>query len=200
MIPLPPSPSILPTHQLDSTVGHGALTSAPAATPGQPKRLPRMLLVDDNRINLRVLQVCMKKRGYPAISSAEDGLQAVNTYQELFSSTPSRAPDIVLMDISMPVMNGFEATRRIRKIESEHNSQLTSLPTPRSSLIIALTGLASVKDQREAFASGVDLYIMKPISIAKLSQLLEDWEANGKIIASRDVPHEALSAENRDDP
>ncbi|KAH6622176.1 CheY-like superfamily, partial [Boeremia exigua] len=139
----------------------------------------RILLVDDNTINLRLLQVGMKKRGYTAISSASDGLQAVNTYRTLLESSPPAPPDIILMDLSMPVMNGFEATRRIRDIEAEHNSTLPLSGSPHHSLIIALTGLASVRDQKEAYTAGVDSYIMKPVRFAKLTELLEDWTADG---------------------
>lgn len=135
----------------------------------------RILLVDDNAINLRLLQIGMKKHGYKSISSAADGLQAVNTYHSLLHSSPPAPPDIIFMDLSMPVMNGFDATRKIREIEAEHNSGVT---VPHHSLIIALTGLASMRDQKEAYTAGVDSYIMKPVNFAKLTKLLEDWTAD----------------------
>jgi signal transduction histidine kinase/CheY-like chemotaxis protein len=139
-----------------------------------------VLIVDDNTINLRLLQVGMKKRGYTSISSASDGLQAVNTYRTLLQSSPPAPPGIILMDLSMPIMNGFEATRQIREIEAEHNSRLAPSQAPLHSLIIALTGLASVRDQKEAYTAGVDSYIMKPVSFAKLTTLLEKWTIDGK--------------------
>jgi CheY-like chemotaxis protein len=146
-------------------------------------RAPRMLLVEDNHINLKLLQVFMKKRKYTAVTKAEDGLQAVEAYQTALNSTPSEPPDIILMDISMPIMDGFEATRRIREIELQYNYSLSANETPQNCLIIALTGLASDRDQKEAFRSGVDLYITKPVSFAKISKLLDNWEANGKTAA-----------------
>jgi signal transduction histidine kinase/DNA-binding NarL/FixJ family response regulator len=146
-------------------------------------RAPRMLLVDDNQINLKLLQVFMKKRKYTAVTKAEDGLQAVEAYQSALNNTPCEPPDIILMDISMPIMDGFEATRRIREIERRHNRSLSDNQTPQNCLIIALTGLASDRDQKEAFRSGVDLYITKPVSFAKVSKLLDNWEANGKTAA-----------------
>ncbi|KAG9200226.1 hypothetical protein G6514_007439 [Epicoccum nigrum] len=139
-----------------------------------------VLVVDDNTINLRLLQVGMKKRGYASVSSASDGLQAVNTYRTLLQSSPPVPPSIILMDLSMPIMNGFEATRQIREIETEHNSSLAPSQTPHHSLIIALTGLASVRDQKEAYTAGVDSYIMKPVSFAKLTTLLVKWTVDGK--------------------
>lgn len=78
----------------------------------------------------------------------------------------------------MPVLNGFEATRAIRQIEDE---RLTRSPekTTRPALIIALTGLASGRDQSEAFTSGVDLFMTKPVSFKEVGRLLDSWETNG---------------------
>ncbi|KAF3035909.1 hypothetical protein E8E12_002550 [Didymella heteroderae] len=149
------------------------LASATASQSSPPAS--RVLLVDDNAINLRLLQVGMKKRGYASISSASDGLQAVNTYRTLLHSVPTAPPEIILMDLSMPVMDGFEATRQIRKIEAEYNVHLRSSQAPQHSTIIALTGLASVTDQKKAYTAGVDSYIMKPVSFAKLTKLLESF-------------------------
>src|SRR5205085_71385 len=133
-------------------------------------------------------------RKYTAVTNAEDGLQAVNSYQHLLHQSPPEPPDIILMDISMPIMNGFEATRRIREIEREYREQLPPMQTPPSCLIIALTGLASGRDQSEAFTSGVDLYITKPVSFAEVSRLLDNWEANGGVTIADGVPHGAAVA------
>lgn len=151
----------------------------PPLKPNTSTRTQRVLLVDDNTINLRLLQVGMKKRGYTAISNAENGLQAVNIYRDLLHS--SSPPDITLMDLSMPIMNGFEATRQIREIEAERNAHLEEGQKPHHSLIVALTGLASIRDQKEAFTAGVDSYIMKPVSFAKLTKFLEDWTVDGAV-------------------
>ncbi|KAJ4379242.1 hypothetical protein N0V86_005287 [Didymella sp. IMI 355093] len=158
------------------------LACAASSLPALPAS--RILLVDDNAINLRLLQVGMKKRGYASISSASDGLQAVNIYRTLLHSFPSATPEIILMDLSMPVMDGFEATRQIRKIEAEYNTHLQPLQAPQHSMIIALTGLASVTDQKKAYVAGVDSYIMKPVSFAKLTKLLETWLTDSKVDAA----------------
>lgn len=81
-------------------------------------------------------------------------------------------------------MNGFEATRTIREIEQERGIfRATEGGTPTGgttpALIVALTGLASGRDQTEAFASGVDMYMTKPVSFKEVGQLLDNWEANG---------------------
>lgn len=74
-------------------------------------------------------------------------------------------------------MNGFEATRKIREIEAEYRGRFSDpMTTPPCSLIIALTGLASGRDQSEAFTSGFDLYLVKPISFREVGRLLDNWE------------------------
>ena len=104
----------------------------------------------------------------------------------------SNATPFSKLDISMPVMNGFEATRAIRKIEQgrgifhpsqdgDHASTSDDGPDPSSgnaALIIALTGLASDRDQKEAFRSGVDMFLTKPVSFKDVGALLDRWEAH----------------------
>ena len=115
----------------------------------------------------------------------------------------------------MPVMNGFEATRAIRKIEHDrgvvhpsqnggHASSSDDGPDPKSgnaALIIALTGLASDRDQKEAFSSGVDMFLTKPVSFKHVGTLLDHWEAPGGYSTgnglgpSEDSPTGILNAE-----
>jgi len=77
----------------------------------------------------------------------------------------------------MPVMNGFEATRAIRLIEKSRRTDGPNDNPP--ALIIALTGLASARDQSDAFTSGVDLFMTKPVSFKEVGRLLDNWESNG---------------------
>jgi CheY-like chemotaxis protein len=72
----------------------------------------------------------------------------------------------------MPVMDGFEATRQIRKMEEGHERASAA----RQSIIIALTGLASEEDEEEAFKAGVDMFLTKPVKFPKLSTLLRQCE------------------------
>ncbi|KAI9734183.1 MAG: hypothetical protein M1818_006610 [Claussenomyces sp. TS43310] len=148
---------------------------------------PRLLLVDDNKINLRLLRTYMRKRRYHCIDEAENGLEAVSAVEK-----KSVGYDIIFMDISMPVLDGFGATRQIRQLErTRHETALArgeALPTP--ALVIALTGLASSRDQSEAFTSGVDLFLTKPVSFKEVGKLLDNWEANRE----RDVKTEANSS------
>jgi len=167
-------------------------------TPTPPKRAPSFLLVDDNAINLTLLSTSISKRANSAIDTAMDGLAAVKQFQER-----EQGYDIVFMDISMPLLDGFGATSEIRKIEAHRRS--TSTPSNPSSaipkgltrtgtgtdtrdedktkgkggaLVIALTGLASSDDQARALAVGVDLFLTKPVSFREVKKILDNWEAN----------------------
>ncbi|KAI1846913.1 hypothetical protein JX266_007134 [Neoarthrinium moseri] len=137
-----------------------ATNSDPETDSNGSQALTDFLLVDDNKINLQILSAFMKKMKRP-YDIAHDGLEALQTY----SSTPGHFR-CVLMDISMPVMDGLEATRRIREFE-----QARQLPR---SLIVALTGMASTKVQQEAFGSGVDFFLPKPVRLNQLTELLRD--------------------------
>ncbi|KAJ9609553.1 hypothetical protein H2200_005880 [Cladophialophora chaetospira] len=147
----------------------GLSTSAPATNEVNP----RVLLVDDNRINLRLLETFLKsKRKYTKIEQAEDGQQAVDAV------TAGGEPfDIIFMDISMPVLDGFEATRAIREFEDGNHAKP-------GAMIIALTGLASARDQTEVFNSGCDIYMTKPVSFKEVGKLLNNWEAHRTVNAT----------------
>lgn len=80
----------------------------------------------------------------------------------------------------MPVMDGFEATRQIRKMETS----LNHTPVDDDLVIIALTGLASQDDEDAAFDAGVDMFITKPVHFPKLSSLLEHYK-DGTLIGRR---------------
>ena len=69
----------------------------------------------------------------------------------------------------MPVMTGFEATRAIREYEGSQQS-------PQHATIIALTGLASGRDQSEGLSAGCDIYMTKPVSFKEMGKLLDSWE------------------------
>jgi len=144
--------------------GNTATTYGVSTNVGPPKDIsPAILLVEDNLINLRLLQTYMKKRGYKDIQTANNGLVAVQAVEKRTDGF-----SIVVMDISMPEMDGFEATRRIRDLEHHHG-----LP---QSLIIALTGLARAADRTKAYEAGVDHYMTKPLKFQELGLLLTDWE------------------------
>jgi CheY-like chemotaxis protein len=78
----------------------------------------------------------------------------------------------------MPIMNGFQATEAIRALEEQRRLDNGGLRPRPPAMIIALTGLASGKDQSQAFTSGIDLYITKPASFKEVAKLLDSWELN----------------------
>lgn len=127
--------------------------------PAQTIQEQEILLVDDNKINLRILMSYMKrlKRRY---KTATNGLEALET----FAASPSSF-SCILMDLSMPVMDGLESTRKIRELERTRKPQSHTK-------IIALTGLASSRSRQGAFASGIDLYLTKPVRLKELAGFL----------------------------
>jgi CheY-like chemotaxis protein len=125
----------------------------------KPLRTEHALVVDDNAINRRVLSAWMKKHSIP-YNEVKDGQQALDLYKEANGQF-----DAVLMDISMPVMDGMTATRLIREFEKERGLTPTH--------IIALTGLTSASAKLEAWTSGVDDYLTKPVDFKRLEKLLE---------------------------
>ncbi|KAF4999972.1 hypothetical protein FGRMN_2114 [Fusarium graminum] len=135
-----------------------------------PKGKCHVLLVDDNKINLNLLTMFMKKYGF-SYEEAENGAEAVETFKK--STIGDAKPpgpvkkrfDYILMDISMPVMNGVEATKRIRKLEAEYKIPRTT--------VFALTGLASADARLDALSAGVDTFLPKPVKFAELKNMID---------------------------
>lgn len=143
---------------------------------------PRTLLVDDNDINLRLLQTFSKRLGI-SYESASDGLQALEAYKIAWSTAPFQ---YILLDITMPVMDGFEACRAIRQFEREQNAakrketgQWQSMTEDTKATIVALTGLNSSASQREAYSSGMDHFFTKPVRFQDLKKLILEGKSGG---------------------
>ena len=104
-----------------------------------------ILVVEDQADNRRILRDLLVNAGYELIEaeSGEEALKAVETQR----------PDLILMDIQLPIMDGYEATRRIRL-----NAELKSIP------IIAVTSYALAGDEAKALAAGCSAYVTKPFS------------------------------------
>ncbi len=121
-----------------------------------PSQVP-VLLVEDNKINQKIAFFALKKLGFP-VEIAENGLEAVERFQqEKFK--------IVLMDLQMPVMNGFDATSKIRAFEKQQETQ--------PSLIIALSANTIKEDIEKCFVVGMNEYISKPFSPGKLIEVIQ---------------------------
>lgn len=147
----------------------------------QTERTPRLLLVEDNQVNLKLLKTFMAKQGCKNIRTAENGQIAVEEVMRLAEA--SRAFDIIFMDISMPVMDGFAATVAIRNIEREKRG--AGKPPLKdvcpSSYIVALAGLASARDEERGYQSGMDLVLTKPVKFKELKELLQRWKAGKEL-------------------
>ncbi len=114
-----------------------------------------LLLVEDNILNQKLIYLTLSKRGFN-IDYANNGLEAVNKIQE-------KKYDLILMDLMMPVMDGFEATKRIREIENELNYK-----TP----IIGLTANTLDADKEKCLAFGMDEYMEKPFDYELFNQII----------------------------
>jgi len=127
---------------------------------------PSVLLVDDNDLNLQLLCAYTKKTTY-GYMTARNGAEAVDTYKahpDLFR--------VIILDMSMPVMDGFEAARRIRSFEKEYRAtKQTEMP---SLTIAALTGLGGTAAQEEAEASGIDDFLIKPVKRSDVHRIINE--------------------------
>ena len=121
----------------------------------------KILLVEDNEMNRDMLSRRLEKRGYQVLV-ALDGEQGVAVTQQ-------ERPDLVLMDISLPVLDGWEATRRLK-----------SAPETKSIPIIALTAHAMSSDRDKAVEAGCDDFDTKPIDLGRLLQKIEALLAKPK--------------------
>jgi CheY-like chemotaxis protein len=115
----------------------------------------RILLAEDNQANILTFSEYLESYGYQVIA-VQDGVQAVEKAQET-------NPDIILMDIQMPGMDGLEATRRLRAI-----------PRFASTPIIALTALAMSGDRERCLEAGATEYMSKPVSLKKLRETINN--------------------------
>jgi CheY-like chemotaxis protein/HPt (histidine-containing phosphotransfer) domain-containing protein len=131
----------------------GAATLQPAMLHGE-----RILLVEDNEVNRQVFLRQLERLGYRA-QHASDGREALERIA-------AQDFDLVFMDCQMPVMDGFQSARAIRKIETRTGHHVP---------IIALTANALAGDRDACLAAGMDDYLSKPASLTDISQVLTRW-------------------------
>jgi len=135
-----------------------------------------VLLVDDSAINRKVTKQLLEKTGITTVTTAENGQEAV-------TAALAQSFDLILMDIQMPVMNGYEATREIREAESSDFGfgmsdcgMKSQIENPKSKIkrvpIIAFTAKAMKGDDQECLDAGCDDYLSKPVDKTKLAQIL----------------------------
>ena len=123
----------------------------------------RILLVEDNELNRDMLSRRLQRRGYDVVL-AVDGQEAITTAE-------TSKPDVILMDMDLPVLNGWEATRTLR-----NNPAIRDIP------VIALTAHALPADRERAIEAGCDAYQSKPVDfpelVSKIEQLTKRHVAN----------------------
>jgi signal transduction histidine kinase/CheY-like chemotaxis protein len=150
-------PAEAETNACNQVISSGPAWSEAGGTGFQPARV---LIVEDNAINRKVLMSQLGKLGVQ-VESSENGQEAVAAIEA------GLAPDMVLMDCRMPIMDGFDATQRIRLWERQ--SSRARLP------IIAVTANAFLDDRERCLAVGMDDFLAKPVSINDLHDKLAQW-------------------------
>lgn len=133
--------------------------------PGQPLLI---LVVDDDELNRRMMELLLRREGH-TVDFATNG-------QEALEAIKAKRYEIVLMDLQMPVMDGLEASRRIREWEGEK----------RFSYIVALTASYLPEKGRELFEAGIDNYLSKPFEVEHLrNMLLSGYEGRKRVTSPR---------------
>ncbi len=116
--------------------------------------MPKILLVEDNEMNRDMLSRRLARKGYE-VTIAVDGQQGIEVAR-------SEAPDLILMDMSLPVLDGWEATRQLKAA-----AETKAIP------VIALTAHAMVGDREKAVAAGCDDFDTKPIDLPRLLEKIQ---------------------------
>lgn len=123
--------------------------------------MPRILLVEDNEMNRDMLSRRLQRKGY-SVLIAHDGEQGL-------AKACSEIPDLILMDISLPFIDGYEVTRRVK-----------ANPVTRHIPVIALTAHALLTDRDRALNAGCDDYDTKPVDFTRLTEKIENLLVNEK--------------------
>ncbi len=122
--------------------------------------MPRILLVEDNELNRDMLKRRLERRGFE-VMVAVDGEEGVRL-------ATSEQPDLVLMDMSLPLLDGWEATRRLK-----------ASPQTGTLKVMALTAHAMTEDREKALAAGCDDYDTKPVEFRRLLRKITDLLPGG---------------------
>lgn len=117
----------------------------------------KILIVEDDRVNVRVLSAMIKLAGHEALI-AWDGFQALKIIEET-------TVDLIFMDVNMPLMDGFETTRRIRQIPG-----MEFIP-----IVVVTADNAAVKNEKN-LASGITEIVLKPYGVAKITAVIDKFK------------------------
>ncbi|MBI4632819.1 MAG: response regulator [Deltaproteobacteria bacterium] len=159
---------------------HGTEQTTATADPVPEKLQPerggksRILVAEDNPVNQQVIQAALELFNCE-VDMAVNGREAITAWSE-------HHHEMIFMDGQMPVMDGYEATARIREAEALGACGGTRPPT----IIIALTGLAMEGDREKFLSIGMDDYLAKPFAIAQLKSLLERWLPESSLLTEKE--------------
>jgi CheY-like chemotaxis protein len=139
--------------------------SVPEAAPGAHRQASanaplRLLVVDDNPDAAQMMALLLEAAGYRVAAEA--------TSHAALRRAEAERPDVCLLDIGLPDLDGYQLARRIRE-----------LPGMADSLLVAVTGYGQHADRIKALAAGFDHHLVKPVDTAQLSALLADWSLAG---------------------
>ena len=148
------------TISLRFPIGEAKTEQTPPAAKASASAGKKLLVVEDNELNLEIASTLLKEAGF-AVDTAENGKVAV----EKVEAASADRYDLILMDIQMPEMDGYEATRRIRALP---DTKKAALP------IVAMTANAFEDDRKNALRAGMNGHIAKPLDIPKLFQVLSE--------------------------
>src|ERR1700728_707064 len=154
------------------------VASPPTSPRNQPSKTLRILVTEDTEINRELVSELLTRRGH-SVTTAADGIEALAALER-------NSFDVVLMDEEMPRMNGLDATRAIRKMETA---------TGRHLRIVGFTGNATDEDARRCLNAGMDAFVAKPVRMDKLYQAVESQpEALQQVSQTQSVPDTPVPA------
>eukprot|EP00741_Cyanophora_paradoxa_P019966 tig00021179_g19270.t1 len=143
-----------------------------SASPAPCTNPCHVLIVEDNPMNMRVLTGMVERAGH-RVSKAADGAQALDfLMRRIELASDRRAVDLIFMDVQMPVMDGHQAMREIRRVERERG-------VPRHP-IVAVTAFAAEEDRRRCLDAGADDFTTKPVARSKVLEMIDTWGSHNK--------------------
>ena len=135
---------------------------------------PRVLIVDDHALYRKGLRSMFElESDMEVVGEANGGVEAIDMVEQLH-------PDIVLMDVNMPVMDGVETVRRMRAIEAEDDGPATR--------VVALSANAFADDRATCLAAGMNDYITKPMRVGDIEAALKRWDAVKRSLTDHERP------------
>lgn len=121
----------------------------------------RILVVDDSVGSAKMLRSLLKAIGHPDVELAHDGAAAIHAAEEF-------EPEVIFLDIGLPVCSGLEVARRLRRQPQFHSTRL-----------VALTGYDAPEDHQESREAGFDQHLVKPVGVAEIAAVLADVASPG---------------------